>query len=214
MNAYRHLPAGHHHCYTLSSGRYKGLQALLILAACGGLFLTWQVIARWFPAWLEPAPGGTLPTGRYTILVVAIGMVLAHEGIHALAAWRITGRWPAVGVTPLGVYVNLSGWYLSRRAMLVIALLPFVLLTLLGTAAVWLLPAAFTRAGVWFVLLNAAGAINDLALAAWVFFQPDSALVHNGGRDAVIYRPEEVDPSRHGLRDRVRVVLERTLVKP
>jgi hypothetical protein len=98
--------------------------------------------------------------------------------------------------------------------MLVIALLPFILLTLLGMAAIWLLPAAFTRAGVWFVLLNAAGSVNDLALAAWVFFQPDSALVHNGGRDAAIYRADKVDPSWPALRDRVRVVLERTLVKP
>jgi hypothetical protein len=208
------LPITHQYRYTLSAGKNRVAQLVLILAALSALVIAWQLIRWVFPALWRPVSSGIFLIDRYGLLVVVIGMVLLHENMHALVAWRFTHHWPAYGVTPLGIYINTAEWYFPRSVMISISIAPFLLLTLLGFLFLVTLPAVFTRLLVWFILLNGAGSINDVAVAAWVFFQPDSTLIQNDGLSIRIYRVEGKGEPSLSLRDRIREFLEKVWIKP
>jgi hypothetical protein len=208
------IPITYQYCYTLSPGQNRLAQLFLILIAFGAFFIAWQLI-RWLsPALLRPVSSGIILIDRFGIIVVVVAMILMHENIHALVAWRCTNHWPSYGVTPLGIYVNTAEWYFPRSMMIAISIAPFLILTLLGFLLLAMLPAAFTRLFVWFILLNGVGSINDVAVTAWIFFQPDSALIQNDGREIRIYRAEGGVNLTLKLRDRIRVFLERVWIKP
>jgi hypothetical protein len=208
------IPITYQYCYTLSPGQNRFAQLFLILIAFGAFFIAWQLI-RWLsPALLRPVSSGIILIDRFGILVVVVAMILMHENIHALVVWRCTNHWPSYGVTPLGIYVNTAEWYFPRSMMIAISIAPFLILTLLGFLLLVMLPAAFTRLSVWFILLNGVGSINDVAVTTWIFFQPDSALIQNDGREIRIYRAEGGVNLTLKLRDRIRVFLERVWIKP
>jgi hypothetical protein len=208
------MPATYQYCYTLSPGQNRLAQLFLMVIAFGAFFIAWQLI-RWLsPALLRPVSTGVVLIDRYGLWMIVIAMLLLHENTHALFAWRFTNHWPSYGVSPLGVFINCASWYFPRSIMIAISIAPFLLLSLLGFLFLVLLPAAFAHLLVWFVLFNSVGSINDVAVAAWVFFQPDSALIQNNGRELKIYRVAgEVNPTLQ-LRDRIRVFLERVWTKP
>ena len=207
-------PNTYQYCYKLSPDQNRSAQLFLILVALGAFFIAWQLI-RWLsPALLRPVSSGIILIDRYGILVVGVAMILLHENIHALVAWRYTNHWPSYGVTPLGIYVNTAEWLFPRSMMIAISVAPFLILTLLGFLLLVMLPIAFTRLSVWFILLNGVGSINDVAVATWIFFQPASALIQNDGREIRIYRAIGEDNLTLKLRDRIRVFLERVWIKP
>jgi len=208
------VPITYRYCYTLSPGQNRLAQLFLILIAFGAFFIAWQLI-RWLsPALLRPVSSGIILIDRYGILVVVVAMILLHENIHALVAWRYTNHWPSYGVTPLGIYVNTAEWLFPRSMMIAISVAPFLILTVLGFLLLVMLPTAFARLSVWFILLNGVGSINDVAVATWIFFQPDSSLFQNDGREIRIYRAEGEGNLTLKLRDRIRVFLERVWIKP
>ena len=98
--------------------------------------------------------------------------------------------------------------------MIAISIAPFLILTLLGFLLLVILPTAFARLSVWLILLNGVGSINDVAVTTWIFFQPDSALIQNDGREIRIYRAQGGVNLTMKLRDRIRIFLERVWIKP
>jgi hypothetical protein len=213
MKPVRTIPSAYQYGYTLSPGHNRLAQLLLILAAFGAFLIIWPLLHWLSPALLMPVPSGILLIDRYGIWIVVATMILFHENIHALVAWRYTGHWPSYGITPLGIYINTAGWYFPRSSMIAISIAPFLFLTLLGILMIVILPTAFTRLSVWFILLNGVGSINDGAVAAWVYFQPDTALIQNTGREIRIYRAEAAVSPASKRRDRIRVFLEKVWTK-
>ncbi len=214
MQPTRALPPNYQFCYALSPGKNWVPQILLVLLALGVFSVGWQVVYRAFPLhFLFPSSGIPL-IDRWGILLAAGTMIVLHENIHALVIWRSSGSWPAYGITPLGFYVNAEGWYFSRRTMIAISAAPLVSLTVLGVLMLLILPPTLASLPLWLMLVNAAGSVNDAAVAAWVFFQPDSAVIHNNGRSMEVYRTEKEDCGPSGTRERIRMLLEKAFVKP
>jgi hypothetical protein len=213
MQSLRTLPAGYSFCYALAPGKNWAAQALLALVAVAAFFTGWQIIRWVLPLRFLFAHSGIALIDRWGILLAAAVMIVLHENVHALVIWRFTGSWPTYGMSPLGVYVRADGWYFTRGAMIAISAAPLVALTVIGVLVMAIISPALASLTVWFILLNAAGSVNDAAVAAWVFFQPDTALIHNNGRAMAIYRAGPEDCDRSSRRDRIRVLLEKALVK-
>ena len=214
MQSTRKLPSNYQFCYALSPGKNWMAQILLALLALSVFFAGWQIIRWLFPPHFLFPRSGILLIDRWGILLAATALIVLHENVHALVIWRSTGSWPAYGMTPLGFYVNAEDWYFSRRTMITISAAPLVSLTVLGVLLLVILPPTLASLPVWLMLVNAAGSVNDAAVAAWVFFQPDSAVIHNNGRSMEVYRTEREDCGPSGTRERIRMLLEKAFVKP
>jgi hypothetical protein len=208
------LPESYLHCYTLDSKRHKVAQGILILLGFGGLLLGWQVIKFVSPESINALKLGRDPFHLVMFLVTIIIMILLHESVHGLVLWGFTKNFPPFGINFMGsVYVNASGWYLPRNHMLIMLLSPFLLLSITGIIFLSFTSGEFFRMMLWAVLLNAAGAINDLAVAGWLFFQPDTTLIENSGQALSIYRTNDGQSKQFGTKEKVRVFMERYLIK-
>ena len=127
------------------------------------------------------------------VLVVMVGVILVHEGIHGLFFWLFTHRRPTFGFKGYYAYASAPGWYIPRNPYLVVSLAPFVLMTLAG---VWLMAVV---SGGWIppllllISMNAAGAVGDLMVAAWIIGKPAWFLIQDFGDGVILYGPEDVD---------------------
>jgi hypothetical protein len=208
------LPESYLHCYTLDSKQHKVAQGILIFIGFVGFFLCWQAVKFISPESMDTLKLERNPFHLIVFLVTIIVMILLHETIHGLVLWGFTKKFPPFGISFMGsVYVNASGWYLPRLHMLAMSLSPFFLISIVGIIFLSFTSGEFFRMTFWVVLLNAAGAINDLAVAGWLFFQPDTALVENSGQALSIYRTNNGQPKRFGTKEKIRVFMERYLTK-
>lgn len=106
--------------------------------------------------------------------IIALVLVpLFHEAVHGLAAMACGVR-PSYGIGPGFAYTTFPD-PVGKRAYLVIGLAPLVVLSVAGVAlaAVW---DAGAGAVIFFLVVNAAGAIGDLWMSWRVAFQPRDAL--------------------------------------
>jgi hypothetical protein len=129
----------------------------------------------WLPYQLYAALGAPLalfsapdwPGWAYWVfgaLVIASSMI-AHEGLHGVGL-RLCGYRARFGFTGGYLYATATpGQYLTRRAYLIMTLLPLTALTAAGILALLVLPAALGQIVLLALLLNAAASIGDLAVA-------------------------------------------------
>ena len=208
------LPEAYLRCYTLDSRRHKIAQGILILAGFMGFLLCWQAIKFAAPASMNGLKLGRDPFHLFIFFTTIIIMIVLHESVHGLVLWGFTKKFPPISINFTGsVYVNASGWYLPRLHMMIMSLAPFLLLSMIGITSLCFTSGEFFRMTLWAVLLNAVGSINDLAVAGWLFFQPDTALIENSGQALTIYRASDEQTIRTGAKEKMRVFLERYLAK-
>jgi hypothetical protein len=208
------LPESYHHCYTLDFKQHKVAQGILILVGFVGFFVCWQVIKFVSPNSMDALKLQRDPLHLLIFFATIVMMIVLHESAHGLVIWGFTKKFPPIGVNLMGsVYVNASGWYLSRLQMLIMSLAPFLLLTFIGLIFLTFTSGEFFRMTLWFVILNAVGSVNDLAVAGWLFFQPETALIENSGLTMAIYRANDEQSKQPGTKEKVRALLERYLLK-
>lgn len=215
MNPTQILPESYRHCYTLDSSQHKIAQALLMCVGLGAFFLGWQLLGSISPALMTLLKLGRDRLQLVLFLMTIIIMILLHEAIHALALWFFTRSFPSFGVTHMGsVYVDASNWYLPRTPMFLMLVAPLLVLSMLGILLLCLAsPGIFFKMLIWAILLNAIGAVNDLAVAAWVFFQPATVLIKNSGLALSIYRIPDDQSQKTDIKARIRGFMERRLIK-
>jgi hypothetical protein len=207
------LPESYSHCYTLDSRQHKIAQGIILVIGVGAFFLCLQAIRFLFPALADVLKIGRSPFDLIGFFTAVVTFIVLHECIHGLALWFFTGEWPAFGINAISVYVNASRWYLPRLPMLAMSLAPFCSLSILGIFLLSVTSGGLFRMILWAVLLNAIGSVNDLAVAAWVFLQPDTVLMKNSGLALSIYRTSDEQAQRLGVKENMRGFIERHLVK-
>jgi hypothetical protein len=108
--------------------------------------------------------------------VVIAASMLAHEGLHGVGL-RLCGYRARFGFAGGYLYATAApGQYLTRRAYLIMTLLPLTALTTTGIFALLALPAALGQIVLLALLLNAAASIGDLAVAGRTRRWPGEAL--------------------------------------
>lgn len=120
-------------------------------------------------------------------LGLAFLMLIFHEGVHGLFFWAFTGARPKFGFKGVYAYTAAPDWYLSRLPYVVVALAPLVILTALGVAALWAVPASWILPLLLLVTLNASGAIGDILISFWTLWLPKDALIQDFGDGVSVY---------------------------
>jgi hypothetical protein len=147
-----------------------------VLVAAGLLFAWTRVGIREF--------GGVVTFGTLLVLLFAVvGLMLLHELLHAVALPRggstaatTLGFWPKV----MSAYVSYEG-ELARNRSILVALMPFLVLSVVPLVAGFLLSSAPPWA-IALSVLNGLGASADIVGAALIASQvPSSGFVRNRG---------------------------------
>ncbi len=122
------------------------------------------------------------------VLTLIILQTIVHELIHGLFFWLFTRTPPIFGVGLTYAFAGAPDWYLPRNQHFIVGLAPLVLITFMGLLLLPVVPSV----AVWPILLmmtaNAAGAVGDMAMAVWLLFQPETALIRDVGDAITIYR--------------------------
>ncbi len=184
------------------------------------LFMTYAVFHGWV-SWMRPEFRSTISLhfeysfDRIRNVSATLGILLivfiAHELIHALCLWMISGKFPMIRATLKGgggMYVRLPSWCLSRNAFLLVDLAPVCLITLIGLLLPLVIPLSHLSILVFCLSVHAAGSTGDLASSAIVFLQSPSTYLTT---DGMLYtkRTEEVPVWKQKISTIITRALER-----
>lgn len=202
MRAAKHLPAGYQEYLTINLAKNKLLFVLLNIAGLalfvgfGWLFVQITLLLRPDAAplmqVLDDSSGGgvmfTLPFAWVwgTLLALLLVPVL-HEAAHGLCFWLFTRDRPRFAYNVFYAYAAAPDWYIPRNPYLIVGLAPLVLLSLVGVGLLPLVPQPSVPLLVAFLVLNAAGAVGDLAIICWLLFQPSNLLARDTGDAITLY---------------------------
>ena len=126
------------------------------------------------------------------VLVVSLGLMIGlNEGMRGLLFWMVIQQRPKLGLKGLYTFAFALDWYLPRRIYLFIRLTPILIVTLLGLAAVPMVPLNLVPGVLLLVSLNIAGAISDLVTTYWLLGKPKGLLVLDHGDEVRIFLPRE-----------------------
>jgi hypothetical protein len=198
-SATRTLPEAYQKLDGLDLTTNQGLALILNLGGLGLLFgLGWlflQSLAFLRPEYLS-SENILVITGMRefwrAVLLLAVStalMIVLHEGLHGLLFWIITGHFPKFGFRGFYAYASAPEWYIPRGAYVLIALTPVVLITVMGMAAVTIVPLNLVPGVLLLVSMNAAGALGDIITAIWLAGKPAGILVYDYGDGVRIYGP-------------------------
>ena len=200
MKALRTLPPHYRHHQTLDLAKNRRIATGLNVVAAAFFFLFGGLVVLFCSAvradtilailralvWLRGA-------GILAIIVVLVGlqflMVVLHEAVHGAFFWIFTRERPVFGLKPpFAAYAAAPNWYLPRDQHMVVGLGPFAAITLVGTALLFVVPAAMLPPLLFVVVSNAAGAVGDFVMVAWLSRQPKETLVCDAGSAITIHR--------------------------
>ena len=163
------------------------LAGLALFFAFGWAFVR---LSRWM------RPGLDATSLRFSSLLQILGLlfivafvIVAHELVHGLFFWMFTRDRPKFGFRGAYAFAAAPDWYLPRDPYLVVGLAPLVVITALGLALVAVVPLLAVPAVLLTVTLNAAGAVGDLAVVAWLLTRPAEALINDHGDRFSLYVP-------------------------
>jgi len=183
------LPEKYHKIAKLDLNENRGLAMILTLTGIGLLFgVSWlllQSLAFLRPEYLS-SENILIITGMrefwrgVLLLIVSMGlMIVLYSGFRGLMFLIITRQRPKLGIRGFSAYATAPEWYIPRRAYLFISLTPVVLITLLGIAAVPVVPLNLVPGVLLVISLNFAAALNDIVTAYWLLRKPKGILVQD-----------------------------------
>ncbi len=140
------------------------LGSVLFVVMLGVVFALLAVYRAIGAPLILPGLPESLSVGAY--LLMAVGTLLLHEGLHG-AAIRLRGHRPRFGMklSKLVLYTT-SDAYFSRGEYLLVTLAPLIGIGLLGVGAMLLVPRGVALWLGIMVALNTASSIGDLWMAA------------------------------------------------
>jgi hypothetical protein len=127
---------------------------------------------------------GALPQTLLGVLLVMAAMIVLHEAVHGIFFWGFTRSKPLFAFKWAYAYAAAPDWYLPKFQYLAVALAPLVLLSLAGIALMAVVPQGWFMALVFFLVMNAGGAVGDLWVVGWLLRQPNACYANDHG-DAV-----------------------------
>jgi hypothetical protein len=198
MLATKVLPYNYHYQKTLDLSSYH-VVVWLNLAAVPLLFLYGWFFARII---IFVRSNNPFPIGIWGFLTIfsawemiafvlsIVLMLVFHELIHGIFFWLFTRERPKFALKAGYAFAAAPDWYLPSSQYILVGLSPFVAITILA-----ILFSAFVNSSVVPYLLliatfNAAGALGDLIVVAWVLRQPRSILVRDQGDKFSSFAPE------------------------
>jgi Putative zincin peptidase len=200
MNAIKTLPPSYKHLKTLNlSGKSAviglNLAAIPLLFIFGWLFERLTVYLRTN----NPFPIGIL---RFLITfsgwkVIALPlsiviMVILHELIHGIFFWIYTRERPRFALKGGYAFAAAPGWYLPRNQYINVGLSPLIAITVIAIFLAVFVAQPVVPYMLIIASFNAAGALGDMIVVAWVLRLPETTLVKDDGDTFSAYVPENI----------------------
>jgi hypothetical protein len=198
MNAVKDLPANYHHRKTLdlSNSRtvlWLNLLAIPLLFLFGWLFSRVIILLRS----LNPFQNGfwgLVSTfsgwGLIAILISIIFMLVVHELIHGMFFWVFTHERPEFALRSGYAFAAAPEWYLPKIQYAIVGLSPLVLISFICILFATFTPPSIAPYPLFIATFNAAGALGDMIVVAWVSRQPRSILVRDLGDRFSSFTPD------------------------
>jgi len=200
LQATKSLPPGYVSAGTLDLT--KGKRALILLNVAGFVMLVllgplFFRVALWLrPDVLLSDLGVTLVgfSDMLLVLLAVVGIyaavIVLHEGAHGIFLWWYSRSRPVFAFRGYYASAAAPGWFFPRNQYMIVGLAPLVVLTVLGFFILLFVPSGWFVALISFMVLNASGAIGDLAVVYWLLRQPATCLAYDVGDAVTIYLPE------------------------
>jgi hypothetical protein len=115
------------------------------------------------------------------LLLTIIFILSFHEMIHGAFFWIFTSERPKFGLRGGYAYASAPDWYLPINQYLIVGLSPFVVISILGIIFATFLPVSLLPYLLLIVSFNAAGALGDMIVVAWIVMQAKTILVRDQG---------------------------------
>jgi len=191
LKATQDLPEGYQELGMLDLNKNRGLAMILTLSGVGILFgvgwLLMESLSFLRPEYLS-SENILIITGMrefwrgLLLLIVSMSlMIFLHAGFRGLMFLIVTRQRPKLGFRGFYAYTSAPEWYIPRPAFLLISLTPVVLVTILGVAAVPIVPLNLIPGVLLLVSLSFAGALNDFVTAVWLLRRPKGILIQDYG---------------------------------
>lgn len=200
MNPTQILPAYYRQAGTFDINKNKRLLLVFNVVGMVGLAIS-SMLFMTVLTWLRPESveqAFEIEMDSLTQLVLLVGVVLAlvilntvlHEAIHGFFFWLFTRSRPRFAFRWTYAYAAAPDWYLPKYPYLITALAPLFLISLIGILLFLFVPSGWL-APIWFMLvINAAGAVGDLAVAVWLLRQPSTCMTQDTGNAVTLFVPE------------------------
>jgi len=121
------------------------------------------------------------------IIVAVIAVISLHELVHASVFYLHTGAPPKIGIRGVIVFASAEGYMNTRNAMMVNALAPFIVISLLSLLLMFVIPVS---AMAWIFIpavVNAAAAGGDFMAVFWLLRLPQSTQIEDHGDVMIAY---------------------------
>lgn len=123
------------------------------------------------------------------LLLVTVGMLVVHEGLHGLVFWLTTCEAPKFAFKWYYASASPGEWLLPRRPFLIATLLPLVAITLVGLLLLPFAGASWRFLLILLIVFNASGAAGDLLVALRLAKLPPETLSRDSGSEVTFFAP-------------------------
>jgi hypothetical protein len=189
MRAIRILPSNYHQHKTLDLSKpritlWLNLAAFPLLFLFGWFFGRLIILLRS----INPFSNGfwgvvtTFSVWNLITLIISIMIMLVfHELIHGLFFWLFTQERPKFALRSGYAFAAAPEWYLPKFQYITVGLSPLILISILCLVLAAALPAQIVPYLLLIATFNAAGALGDMIVVAWVFRLPNTILMRDQG---------------------------------
>lgn len=125
------------------------------------------------------------------ILLVTVGMLILHEGLHGLVFWLTTREAPKFEFKWYYASASPGEWYLARRPFMIATLLPLIAITLVGLGLLPFISGYWRTMLILLIVFNASGAAGDLLVALRLAKLPPETLARDTGSEVTFYAPPQ-----------------------
>jgi hypothetical protein len=198
MNAVKDLPPNYHHLNTLNLSSSRTVFWLNI-AAIPLLFIFGWLFGRLINGFRTTNPflngfWGLITTfsgwGLFAILALIIIMLVLHELIHGTFFWLFTRERPKFALRSGYAFAAAPEWYLPKSQYIIVGIAPLVVISIVCIILASLVPLAYVPYPLFVATFNAAGALGDMIVVAWVSTQIHSVLIRDSGDKFSAFTPE------------------------
>ena len=121
------------------------------------------------------------------LLGVIFAMVTLHEAIHGIFFKLFTGGRVKFAFRGAYAYAAAPGWFIGKTSYLLISIAPLVLISLVGVAALLIVPVNWILPIMLLVVMNASGAVGDVYVFFLLVSMSGDILVQDFGERMEVY---------------------------
>jgi hypothetical protein len=119
--------------------------------------------------------------GLIAILACIIIMLIIHELVHGSFFWLFTRERPKFALRSGYAFAAAPNWYLPKFQYIVVGLSPLIVISIICLGLALLLPPNIVPYPFFVATFNAAGALGDMIVVAWILIQSNTIMVKDQG---------------------------------